>query len=119
MYQHTCDEKQDCYARAYSRVGLFNYLACELQISQQTFFCEWCVPDQLQTQITVNVIYSSRVNKHIKWQEGFTPFIDIDHPFYCENESKISLVLRVSEKEYLVIAEFKLFSARYKDGKFT
>ena len=48
-----------------------------------------------------------------------TPFIDIDHPLYCENESKISLVLRVYEKQSLVIAEFKLFSARYKDGKFT
>ena len=76
-------------------------------------------PDQLQMQLSLIYIYSSRVNKHIKWQKGFTPFIDIDHPFYCENESKISLVLRVSEKEYLVIAELKLFSARYKDGKFT
>ena len=31
----------------------------------------------------------------------------------------MSLMLRVFEKKYLVITEFKLFFSSYKDGKFT
>ena len=34
---------------------------------------------------------------------------DIGKQFYCEMSRKVSLMPRVSEKKYLVIAEFKLF----------
>ena len=71
---------------------------------------------QLPTLLTVITVYCSILNKHIKLQKYYTLQIS---GFICENEAKMSLVPRVSEKNYLVIAEFKLFHARYRDGKFT
>ena len=76
-------------------------------------------PDQLQTQLTVNDIYSPRVTKHIKLQEDLTSNRHRSVVLLQKMSRKLLFILSVSEKEHLVIADFKFFSARYKDGEFT